>query len=323
MPYINPTGTITGETDADGHAYAFVVSMQEDSSLSSFSVVGKYRPIICSLQNEGTPESILRVSQDAKDGVIHGYDYGWVETWLQECWLLPDKMTLHATNNTIMRFDDGYGTTATKVMGSTTSYRPYAYEYNSLLGRSPVYTYVRPGKTFSGNLVEFSLGQWAPSSGGWTPSGNAGCFYLNIKKIAQWLNNNYSGTREVVRIVFDFIGLNNKSYNGQDSIGTFGLLETRELDGSFDYATDWCGTRGGSGISLGIWDSVVHGEYYTGNKFTLHCTIGKFNRFRDGYASASSATWYYMPIAYDDTESDGSRLPQRPCMRVSICLCAS
>lgn len=119
-------------------------------------------------------------------------------TSILERWLLPDKMTLHTTNNTIMRVDDGYGTTATKIMGYSASYKPYSYEYNSFLSSSLVYTYVRPVKTFSGNLVGFSLGLWDPNSGGWTPSANAGCFHLDIKKIAQWLNNNYSGTREVV-----------------------------------------------------------------------------------------------------------------------------
>jgi hypothetical protein len=289
--------------------------MIEDPNLENWYSIRKTRPVILGPQIESKPESILRVSEDAYTGAIHGFDYGWGETWLQECWLLPDKMDLKAASNSIMKCD-----TVTKFMGTATY--PWAYSTDSIENESLIeYKYVRPGKNFPDNLIRRELGTWQPNSGGWNLDKNQGGFLIDMKSIANWLNDNYSGSRSIARIVLDFLGFNNKSHLDQEVSGNFGILEAKTIDQQI-YPRALCGTPETYGINLGSWVDTNPDDVY-GNMLSLHLTLSDFN-FRDtSIRGANSALYYFMPIAYDREDVYGSRLPQRPCMRISIVVCSS
>lgn len=296
-----------------GHLkYTMPLQMVEDTSLPSWTTVGKYRPVIMMNRVGSTGyDECHQYMLDADDGQYYVSPEG--ITWLQQCWLLPD-MSARADYTAL--YSSVTGTDKIHWFNN----RPWAYAHP--MTPTPVYKFVRSGN-FTYDLATFSAPLAAGWGGtnhpaGWIDDKQPSSITINVKRIASYLNDRSSlpSNHNYCRIVLDFIGLNNYSVDYSTVEGRLGFLRDRYsiFDGggvTYETPDELCGTT--TGVFLGNW---VHTKTFVskGNFLALHLNMMGFNISNTASSTANSVIWKLLPVC-DHIEDE---LPRRACMRISI-----
>lgn len=314
MPYI--MSTVYGPPAQ--RLFHFPITMIEDSALPDYYEIYKKRPIINTARVTDLPECITKRLTYGDDDSME--DFGWGESWIQQCWTLPD---MSIKSNSPILNSTAPDTIVTKNFGG--GVYPWAYDSDG----TPVskHKIVRVG-TYSGDLATFGRGirrGWGRSTT-WSNSKIPGAFSIDIKAAASYMKNN-GVTKNAGVVVADFIGVNNQKHENQEPDGSIGFLRdvVTVYSGNATYDADsWCGTDIGGvlgiGIRLGNWrPTVADPNQLYGNLLALHVSLGTFDINAVASSSASSILWYYTPVGTDYEAASGAYLPKRACLRISVC----